>query len=87
MLGLFFGRLAALGDPFGMLAGDEGFDPLGHERFGVRGLQVRPGLGQLEMLFVLQGLLGGAVGHSVVLILVQALQTFQDDDKDSQPPG
>jgi hypothetical protein len=39
------------------------------------------------MLFVLQGLAGGAVGHPVVLILVQALQTFQDDDKDSQPAG
>ncbi len=60
------------------------FDALGQDDAGVGSRGVGAGLGQVEKLFVLERLGGGAVGGPVVLVLVQVQQALQDGDDHAQ---
>jgi hypothetical protein len=73
------------GGPLGVLLRHRRLDALGKQGVGSRRIRVRSGAGQIDVLLVLQGLAGGAIGRPVLLVLIEVQEPFQHRDQYSKP--
>lgn len=69
-----------------MLLGGQSFDPLRQLAVPVLA-DIRSGIGEVQVAFMLERLGGGAVGDPVLLELIQVLSTLEHDDDGGKPAG
>ena len=79
-------RLLAVRSPCRVLLRDEALHALGEQGLGVGGGGVGPGAREEEELLVLEPLAGRPVGRPVLLILLELLESLEDDDQRPAAP-